>query len=56
LIRVLQKGGKVKGKDINVEFCLTLENTNYEYTSSVWADEKKKDVNIEEHEDLFLFK
>ena len=43
---VQQKSGKGKGKDINVETRLTLENTNYEYTSSVLADEKKKVVNI----------
>ena len=55
-IRVQQKGKKVKGKAINVESRLTLENTNYEYAPSVWADEKKKVVNIGEHEDLFLFK
>jgi hypothetical protein len=41
-IRVQQKGKKVKGKAINVESRLTLENTNYEYAPSVWADEKKK--------------
>ena len=28
----------------------------YEYAPSVWADEKKKVVNIGEHEDLFLFR
>ena len=55
-IRVQQKGGKVKGKAINVESRLTLENTKYEYAPSVWADEKKKVVNIGEHEDLFLFR
>jgi hypothetical protein len=55
-IRVQQKSGKIKGKAINVESRLTLENTNYEYAPSVWADEKKKVVNIGEHEDLFLFK
>ena len=54
-IRVQQKDRKVKGKAINVESRLTLENTNYEHAPSVWADEKKKIVNIGEHEDLFLF-
>jgi hypothetical protein len=39
---VQQKGKKVKGKAIHVESRLTLENTNYEYAPSVWADEKKK--------------
>jgi hypothetical protein len=53
---VQQKGGKVKGKAINVESCSTLENMKYEYAHSVWADEKKKVVNIEEHENLFLFR
>ena len=53
---VQQKGGKVKGKAINVESRSTLENMKYEYAHSVWADEKKKVVNIEEHENLFLFR
>ena len=39
---VQHKSGKGKGKDINVESRLMLENMNYEYTSSVLADEKKK--------------
>ena len=51
-----QKGGKVKGKAVNVESRLTLENTKYEYAPSIWADGKKKVVNIGEHEDLFLFR
>jgi phage gp16-like protein len=51
-IRMQQKGGKVKRKAINVESRLTLENTEYEYVPSVWADEKKKIVNIGEYEDL----
>ena len=55
-IRVEQKGGKVKGKAINVESRRTLENMKYEYAPSVWAYEKKKVVNIGEHEDLFLFR
>ena len=51
---VQHKSGKGKGKDINVESRFTLWNKNYEFTSSVLADEKKKVVNIEEHEDSFL--
>jgi len=54
-IRVQQKDGKVKGKAINAESRLTLENTKYEYAPSVWANGRKKVVNIGEHEDLFLF-
>ena len=54
-IRVQQKGGKGKGKAINAESRLSVECIDYDYAPSVWANGRKKIVDIGEHEDLFLY-
>jgi hypothetical protein len=55
-VRVQQKGGKVRGMAMNAEAHLTLEDTEYDYSPTVWADGHKRKVNIGGHQDLLLFR